>query len=83
MALHSQSLKHCFSEPRRISHVYYKMLSNYLSVLKILLTQNFVHINRCGHKIDYISHEFLITPKQVIYNNHADFLLQSEIQEPC
>lgn len=47
------------------------------------MTHIFIRINLCGHKIDYISHEFLITPKQIIHNNHAAFLLQLEIQESC
>lgn len=47
------------------------------------MTQSFIHINLCGHKIDYISHKFLIAPKQIIYNNRADFLFQFEVQESC
>ena len=47
------------------------------------MIQIFININLCSHKIDYISHKFLITPRQIIYNKHADFLLQFEIQESC
>lgn len=47
------------------------------------MTQIFIHINLGDHKIDYISHKFLITPKRIIYNNCADSLLQFEVQESC